>query len=340
MVITNLKAGGKFDELAKLYSGGPTAQAGGDLGTFKRGALAAELENKTFVLEAGQYTDPIRTRQGFVILSVSQHVHAGVPALKDVQEPIEENLYEQKMQPALRDYLTKLREEAAIYIAPGFVDTGASPNQPKIVNSAYVPPAPKVKKAITRPLVAKSSGSRKQAKAVPAVAVTKNGKVKKIKREKVRFGQAPRENLPAAKTGGDLAANVPAQVGPNAQQQLVADATPAVSTSTVDPNADPLAPKAVVKKKTRYTDHISQPKSKLKSDDAAAKPAPPTQQESIAQKLFAAPLGLNGDTAAKTKKPKHVKGQKKERIQNKSTDKPKTATPVGPVTAPVQPVKN
>jgi peptidyl-prolyl cis-trans isomerase SurA len=35
------------------------------------------------------------------------------------------------MQPALRDYLTKLREDAYIDIKAGYVDTGASPNETK-----------------------------------------------------------------------------------------------------------------------------------------------------------------------------------------------------------------
>jgi peptidyl-prolyl cis-trans isomerase SurA len=33
------------------------------------------------------------------------------------------------MQPALREYLKKLREEAYIKVSPGYVDSGASPNQ-------------------------------------------------------------------------------------------------------------------------------------------------------------------------------------------------------------------
>ncbi len=37
------------------------------------------------------------------------------------------------MQPALRDYLTKLREEAYIDIKPGYTDSGASPNQTKLI---------------------------------------------------------------------------------------------------------------------------------------------------------------------------------------------------------------
>jgi len=37
------------------------------------------------------------------------------------------------VQPALRDYLTRLREEAYIDIKPGYIDTGASPNQTKLI---------------------------------------------------------------------------------------------------------------------------------------------------------------------------------------------------------------
>jgi peptidyl-prolyl cis-trans isomerase SurA len=126
-----LKKGGKFDDLAKQYSNGPTSAAGGDLEYFKRGTLSKDLEAKVFDMQPGQYTEPIRTNQGFVILKVSEHQTAGVPALKDVTNQIQEQMYMTKMQPALRDYLTKLREEAYIDIKPGYMDTGASPNETK-----------------------------------------------------------------------------------------------------------------------------------------------------------------------------------------------------------------
>jgi peptidyl-prolyl cis-trans isomerase SurA len=126
-----LQKGGNFDDLAKKYSDGPTASLGGDLEYFKRGTLSKELEGQVFDLQAGQYTKPIRTNQGFVILKVSEHQTAGVPPLKEVQSQIQEQLYVTKMQPALRDYLTKLREEAYIDIKTGYLDTGASPNETK-----------------------------------------------------------------------------------------------------------------------------------------------------------------------------------------------------------------
>jgi len=128
-----LQKGGKFEDVAKQYSDGPTSAAGGDLEYFKRGTMSKELEQQVFELKVGDYTKPIRTNQGFVILKVTQHEAAGVPPLKDVETRIQESIYMQKMQPALRDYLTKLRENAYIDIKPPSIDTGASPNETKPV---------------------------------------------------------------------------------------------------------------------------------------------------------------------------------------------------------------
>ena len=107
-----LHAGGDFSQLARTFSDGPTAAEGGDLGQFHRGALAKVLEDKTFALKAGQYTEPIRTRQGFVILKVVEHIPGGVPAYKDVEEQVEENFFMARMEPAMRAYLTTMREQA------------------------------------------------------------------------------------------------------------------------------------------------------------------------------------------------------------------------------------
>lgn len=128
-VLDQIRKGATFDEMAKKYSEGPSASQGGDLGIFKRGALAKELEDKTFAMKTGDVSEVIRTKQGYVILKVTEHQTAGVPEMKDVAPKIQDALYYQKLQPALRAYLTKLREEAYIKINPGYLDTGASPNQ-------------------------------------------------------------------------------------------------------------------------------------------------------------------------------------------------------------------
>ena len=97
--------------------------------------LAKELEDKTFAMKAGDVSDVTRTKQGFVILKVIDHQKAGIPEMKDVEPKIQDALYYQKLQPALRAYLTRLREEAYIDVKAGFIDSGASPNQTKPVET-------------------------------------------------------------------------------------------------------------------------------------------------------------------------------------------------------------
>jgi len=128
-LLAQIRKGASFDEIAKKNSDGPTAAQGGDLGYFKRGALAKELEDKTFAMNPGDVSDVIRTKQGFVILRVAEHQMAGVPPLSEIEPKVQDAIYMHKLQPALRAYLTHLREDAFIYYKPGYVDTGASPNQ-------------------------------------------------------------------------------------------------------------------------------------------------------------------------------------------------------------------
>jgi peptidyl-prolyl cis-trans isomerase SurA len=140
-LLKQIRAGASFEDTAKKNSDGPSASQGGDLGVFKRGTLAKELEDKTFAMKAGEVTDVIRTKQGYVILKVVGHQMAGIPPLKDVEPRVQDALYMQRLQPALRAYLTKLREQAYIDYKEGFVDSGASPNQTKPIETASAKPA-------------------------------------------------------------------------------------------------------------------------------------------------------------------------------------------------------
>jgi peptidyl-prolyl cis-trans isomerase SurA len=344
--------------MAKQNSGGPSAAQGGDLGVYKRGALAKVLEEQTFDLKPGQVTAPIRTRQGFVILKVTEHQDEGTPPLKQVEPQVQEAMYEQQMQPALRAYLTKLREDAYIEIKDGFVDSGASAKQTKPIYTAYAPPVSKKAKKIQQKRRFDRGGQYSTASkgvaqpvATPVAAVTttsatasnakstSNAKPKKVKKVKIRFGQAPRNTLPAgpqeAGVGSDSGAGAAsAAVTPGGVMAAGREApgtaiAPVSSTSDTDPNYDPLAPKAAVQKKTRYSDRAKTEKEeKAKTKEVKAKekvassPSPATPEEIAAQKVQAAPLGLNGDTSKKKKKKVKVKGAPKERLQDKAPAPP------------------
>jgi peptidyl-prolyl cis-trans isomerase SurA len=135
-LLKQIRDGGNFEDIAKKYSDGPSAADGGALGMFKRGQLAKQLEDTTFAMKTGDVSDVIHTKQGYVILKVVDHQQAGIPPLKEAMPKIQDALYYQKLQPALRAYLTKLREDAYIKVQPGYVDSGASPNQTVPIETA------------------------------------------------------------------------------------------------------------------------------------------------------------------------------------------------------------
>jgi peptidyl-prolyl cis-trans isomerase SurA len=123
-VLQKAKSGEKFDELAVKYSDGPTAKDGGDLGFFPRGKMLKEIEDVAFKLRRGQVSDIIRTKYGFVIVKVEEKHEAGIQKLDVVRNEISERIFEKKAQPAIQEYLTKLRKESFIEVKPGYVDTG------------------------------------------------------------------------------------------------------------------------------------------------------------------------------------------------------------------------
>jgi peptidyl-prolyl cis-trans isomerase SurA len=266
-------------------------------------------------------------------MKVTQHVPGGVPEYKDVQEEVEQNFYMSRMEPAMREYLTKMREDAYIDVKPGFTDSGASPRQTKPVYSAYTPPAPKKKKKVERTRFRETTRTFRQKSpqastapepASPPAPAAKKGKqnasadttatMKPGKKEKIRFGRAPTKTLPSApETMVENAGALPPETASNAQEP-------------VNPlEAAPAAPE----KKTRYSARAKQPKqpkAKGPQPDAMA-PAAPDAAEVADRQTQAGPLGLAGDTAAKKKKKATTAGDKT-RLANKTK---KTETPQGDV---------
>ncbi len=372
-----LKAGSKFEDLAKTYSGGPLASEGGDLGLYKRGALGQVLEDATFNLKVGEWTAPIRTKQGFVILKVTDHQAAGIAPLKDVEQQVQEAMYQEAMAPALRTYLTKLREDAYIDIRPGYVDSGASPHQTRMAFTAYTPPATKKKKVVeekkrfdrgTKYSAAKAAPATAPVAATPAATTTSasaktntstnasnakkvssTAKPKKPKREKVRYGQAPRNSLPAGPeetaSGSDVGAGA-ASAAVTTGGGLVANAAPGTAIAPIDTpgdvGANPLDAKAAPAGKTRYSaraKEVSEEKKvakvKKSKEKIVAGPVAATPEEKVAERTQAAPLGLNGDTVKNSKKKQAKdKNAPKERLQNQPPKPPAPAPEETPSKAP------
>jgi peptidyl-prolyl cis-trans isomerase SurA len=115
--------GDDFNQVAAMYSQGSTAKDGGNLGTFKKGELAPQIEAIVFQLGKGQITDVIQTRTGFEFLKVEDHVQAETQPMDKVETQIRDTLYAQKMQPRMREYLAELREQSYVTVKPGYTDS-------------------------------------------------------------------------------------------------------------------------------------------------------------------------------------------------------------------------
>jgi len=122
--LAEIKAGQKFSEVAKKYSDGPSAEQGGDVGMLKEGTLAPDIAAAVGKLDVNEFSNPIQTKYGYIILKVMERYSPGIPKFEEVEQRVDEVLYNQKMEPRLREYLTQLRRESYIYRAPGYTDTG------------------------------------------------------------------------------------------------------------------------------------------------------------------------------------------------------------------------
>jgi peptidyl-prolyl cis-trans isomerase D len=91
-VLKLAREGQDFAALARQYSEGPTKTKGGDLGTFPREAMVKPFADKAFSMEAGDISDPVRTRFGWHIIKVEKINPAKTLSLDEAREDIEKTL--------------------------------------------------------------------------------------------------------------------------------------------------------------------------------------------------------------------------------------------------------
>ena len=138
--------GEDFSEIAKRVSDGTTKEQGGYLGIYKHGELAKPIEDKVFSMKKNGLTDVLETKQGFLILQVLEHYDEGQQSFDKVKEKIMNQLYETRMQPALRDYLKTLREQSYVVIKPAYVEAAGGAGNSEIQEVSATPEQEKAKK--------------------------------------------------------------------------------------------------------------------------------------------------------------------------------------------------
>jgi peptidyl-prolyl cis-trans isomerase SurA len=265
-----------------------------------------------------------------------------------VEQDVEQAYYMSRMEPAIRSYLNRMRDEAFIQIRQGFTDTGATYAElhSSIAFSAYVPPAPKKKAKVERTRFRESTHSFRQKSGAVTEDTTpaKGKKAKKNKkdeqgtekpgkREKIRYGQAPRETLPTAANNSSTedAGALPEQ---NSAEQNSAEQNSAEQNSAENLPTNPLEPQAPTTK-TRFSERArTKAQKKHGASSKAFEPAAPDAAEVSDREMQSAPLGLNGATAQKKKRASQRTAEKTRMSQQK---KQQNGAPVQQPT-PIPPV--
>ena len=113
-IITQLKAGTEFGNLARQYSQDSRKGKGGDWGWQRRSDLRKEFTDAIFTLEKGQHSEPLIMPEGAFIFFAEERKHAGVLSLDEVRPDIEKALVQQGSRQATERWLEKLRRNAYV----------------------------------------------------------------------------------------------------------------------------------------------------------------------------------------------------------------------------------
>ena len=149
-LVERARQGEKFAGLAKDNSDDPTAKDGGQMGPWPRKDLVPQIADTVFSQDRGYVTDPIRMANGFLILRVDEKHKAGLAELDEVENEVMNRLLEPRFEPAVRTYLTKLRQDAFLEIREGYVDSGAAPGK----DTRWMDPAQLKPQTVTKEEVA------------------------------------------------------------------------------------------------------------------------------------------------------------------------------------------
>jgi len=115
-ILTELKTGKDFSEIAKENSIGPSASQGGDLGYLSKGTIIPEIEDIVFALEVGELSQVVKTDFGFHVLKITDKKPERVKTLEEVKEDIRQTLLSDKQKEAFDNLIEELKSKVEIQI--------------------------------------------------------------------------------------------------------------------------------------------------------------------------------------------------------------------------------
>ena len=116
-LLTQLRTGGKFADLAKKFSQDTgSAQNGGDLGFFNRGQMVAPFDQAVFALKPGQMSGVVETPFGYHIIQTHEAKPARDVGFDEAKDQIREYLATQQREQKSQVFVDQLKTKAKISV--------------------------------------------------------------------------------------------------------------------------------------------------------------------------------------------------------------------------------
>ena len=115
-IVSMLKNGKDFGELAEKFSQGPGAEDGGNLGFFKTSQLDPKLKGVIKEMAVGDISDPIVGPSGIQIIKILEKQDKGVKTIEEVRNAIYDVLYGKEIENGYSSWIKELRQQAFIKI--------------------------------------------------------------------------------------------------------------------------------------------------------------------------------------------------------------------------------
>lgn len=113
-VLTSLKSGESFEDLARQFSKGPNADKGGDLGFLKSGQMIKEVEDALKAMYIGDISPIVESSAGLHILKLTARKQPRQLPLAEVEEQVRQQVYALKADQKYQEDLVRLRDKAFI----------------------------------------------------------------------------------------------------------------------------------------------------------------------------------------------------------------------------------
>jgi len=113
-ILSEIKGGASFVDMASTYSEGSQQHQGGDWGWVERSVLRKDLADAAFALKPGQVSDVIDAPDAVYLMLVEQVHPAHVKPLTEVRDDIENNLRTQEQARLEKQWIDSLKKKTFV----------------------------------------------------------------------------------------------------------------------------------------------------------------------------------------------------------------------------------